>query len=139
MGVSIESLLSDFTANPPAAEKSIREAETALGKPLPADYRAFFERHNGGEGFVGKHYFILWKAEELAEFNDGYEVGKYAPGFVMFGSTGGGDGFAFDTRSSPYRVMQVPFVGMSLDDGFAVADSFTKLIERMAEIDGPLF
>ena len=52
---------------------------------------------------------------------------------------GGGEGFAFDTRSTPYRVMQVPFIGMSLDDAFFVADSFTRLLERMVEIGGPLF
>lgn len=57
----------------------------------------------------------------------------------MFGSDGGGDGFAFDTRSTPYRVMEVPFIGMSVDDAFFVADTFTNLLEKMVEIDEPLF
>jgi hypothetical protein len=116
MSISLDELLTNFSQTTPASEGSLRFLERTIGEPLPADYRAFLLRSNGGEGFIGKHYLILWKVEELAKFNDGYQVGKYAPGFVMFGSTGGGDGFAFDTRSSPYRVMQVPFVGMSLDD-----------------------
>ena len=139
MGIPIDTVLADFTAAPPASENSLRAAEESLGRELPADYLAFLRQHDGGEGFIGKQYLILWKAEELAKFNEGYEVAKYAPGFLMFGSTGGGDGFAFDTRITPYRVMQVPFIGMSLDDGFLVADSFTNLLERMKEIDGPLF
>ena len=65
--------------------------------------------------------------------NEGYEVSKYAPGFIMFGSTGGGDGFAFDARTSPYRVMQVPFVGMSIDDQFYVAGSFSELLVQMQD------
>jgi hypothetical protein len=51
----------------------------------------------------------------------------------MFGSTGGGDGFAFDARTSPYRVMQVPFVGMSIDDQFYVAGSFSELLVQMQD------
>ena len=55
----------------------------------------------------------------------------------MFGSTGGGDGFAFDTRTSPYRVMQVPFVGMSVAEKFLVAGSFTELLDAMQETEVP--
>ena len=51
----------------------------------------------------------------------------------MFGSNGGGDGFAFDTRTSPYRIMQVPFVGISRADEFHVAGSFTELLMRKRE------
>ena len=139
MGVSMEEFLTEFSGHSGATEQLLQTAEKALGMKLPADYRAFLGRFNGGEGFIGKHYLILWKTEELYQFNRDYGVEEYAPGFLMFGSTGGGDGFAFDTRSIPYRVMQVPFIGMSLNDAFFVADSFTRLLERMVEIDGPLF
>jgi len=107
--------------------------------PLPADYRIFLLQSNGGEGFIGKHYLILWRAEELFQFNRDYQVDDYAPGFLMFGSDGGGDGFAFDKRTSPFRVMEVPFIGMSVNDAFFIADSFTRMLERMVETDGPLF
>jgi len=135
----LEGLLANFRASPPASEEDVQTAEDGLGMQLPADHRTFLLKHDGGEGFVGKHYLILWKAAELVKFNEGYEVETYAPGFIMFGSTGGGDGFAFDTRTSPYRVMQVPFIGMSLEDGFHVADSFDELLQRMSETSGPLF
>lgn len=117
----------------------MQDAEVGLGRPLPTDYEAFLLKHNGGEGFIGKHYLILWKATELVKFNEGYEVETYAPGLIMFGSTGGGDGFAFDTRTSPYCVMQIPFIGMSLEDGFHVAGSFSELLQRMRDTSGPLF
>jgi cell wall assembly regulator SMI1 len=128
----LEKFTIDFNALPPASAKALQTAEQAIGKPLPDDYKSFLLEHNGGEGFIGEHYLILWKVEELSDFNDGYEVSKHAPGFIVFGSNGGGDGFAFDTRKSPYRVMQVPFVGMSADDGFRVAESFNELLTRMS-------
>ena len=133
----VEKFLTDFTVLPPASAEALRAAERDIGNTLPDDYKSFLLEHNGGEGFIGEHYVILWKAEELSNFNDGYELSKYAPGYFMFGSTGGGDGFAFDTRTSPYRVMQVPFVGMTADDGFHVAGGFHELLERMHGATSP--
>lgn len=125
--------MADFTGSPPVSSEALRSAERDIGKLLPDDYKSFLLRHNGGEGFIGEKYLILWRAEELSNFNEGYEVSKYAPGLVMFGSTGGGDGFAFDTRTSPHRVMQVPFVGMRTDDEFYVAGSFSELLLQMRQ------
>ena len=132
----MKSIDSVFTALPASAE-ALRAAERDIGKILPNDYKSFLLEHNGGEGLVGEHYLILWSAEELFAFNEGYEVSKYASGLLMFGSTGGGDGFAFDTRTSPYRVMQVPFVGMSVAEKFLVAGSFTELLDAMQETEVP--
>jgi cell wall assembly regulator SMI1 len=137
--MTLEKLLTDFSGNPGATEEAIQAAERIFSLRLPDDYRDFLTRFNGGEGFIGKHYVILWKAEELHQLNQDYQVSEYAPGFLMFASDGGGDGFAFDTRSRSYRVMEVPFIGMSVDDAFFVADSFTELLEKMAETNGPLF
>jgi cell wall assembly regulator SMI1 len=121
----------DFAGLPPASSEALRVAERDIGKLLPDDHKSFLLQHDGGEGFIGEEYLILWRAEELFNFNERYEVSKYAPGLILFGSTGGGDGFAFDTRTSPYRVMQVPFVGMTNDEEFYVAGSFGELLAQM--------
>ena len=139
MSLPLEKLLVDFSANPAAGEQAIQGAERECGVQFPDDYRAFLAQFNGGEGFIGKHYLVLEKAEELMKFNRDLEVNEYAPGFFMFGSDGGGDGFAFDTRSSPYRVVIVPFIGMSIEDGIVVAESFLGLLEKMKQTDGPIF
>jgi hypothetical protein len=133
MTTPMQNFMYDFMARPPASAEALRAAEQSIGKTLPEDYKAFLLEHNGGDGFIGTGYFILWRAEELCKFNDGYEVSKYAPGLLLFGSNGGGDGFAFDTRALPYRVMQVPFVGMSRADKFHAAVSFTELLMRRRE------
>lgn len=139
MGDRFENLLAEFDARPPAGEIDIAGAEEALGNTFPADYKAFLADRDGGEGFIGKHYLILWRAAELKQLNDAYEVETYAPGLIMFGSSGGGDGFAFDTRQTPFPIIQVPFIGMILADGFCVADCFAELLDRMSTTDGSLF
>lgn len=131
MGVGLIS--DDFTAAPAATEAEVQSAEAALGFTLPTDYRDFLLQQDGGDGFVGEHYLILWKASELAPFNRDYEVALYAPSFVIFASNGGGEGFAFDTRSTAFPIVQVPFIGMSHESGIPVADTFTQLLKRMEE------
>ena len=76
---------------PPADECVVSELSSILGVDLPSDYLRFLRNHNGGEGFIGDNYLVLWKAEELADFNREYEVEKYAPGIFLFGSDGGGE------------------------------------------------
>lgn len=122
-----------FSFEPPASGGDVRSAETALGISLPQDYHDFLLRHDGGEGFVGEYYLILWKASELVPFNKDYEVDLYAPGFVIFASNGGGEGFAFDTRREPFGIVQVPFVGLSHADAVLVAGSFIELLERFED------
>jgi len=139
MSKSIDELLTDFSGDAGASPEVLSETETGLSLSLPEDYKAFLQEMNGGEGFVGPEYLILWKADELKQFNEEYESGKYAPGLLLFASNGGGEGFAYDTRNSPFKVVQVPFVGMSLKDAKPVANNFIDLLERMNQSDGSLF
>jgi len=136
MNRSIDELLTDFTGNDGVSEDVLTNVEGDLGRSLPSDYKSFLRKINEGEGFVGPEYLILWKAEELLSFNEEYEVDKYASGLLLFASNGGGEGFAFDES---LKVVQVPFIGMSLADATNVADDFTHLLERMHKSDGSLF
>lgn len=135
MEQSIKKLLSDFSFGEGASKDVLSQLE---GLCLPEDYLSLFTELDGGEGFVGEEYLILWKAEELIIFNKEYEVDQYAPGIFLFGSNGGGEGFGFDTRSNPYKVVEMPFIGMDLKYATPVADSFTHLLERMRDSNGSL-
>lgn len=135
MEQSIKELLNDFSFEESASKEVLSELDKLC---LPDDYLSIFTKLNGGEGFIGKEYLILWKAEELIPFNREYEVDQYAPGIFLFGSNGGGEGFGFDTRSQPYEVVEIPFIGMDLKYAIPLADSFTHLLERMRDSDGSL-
>ena len=128
-----EELLKDAYLNPGTSEAAIREAASALGISLPSDYVEFLRRHNGGEGFVGKNSLILFKAEELKPFNDGDQVKEYAPGLVLFGSNGGGEGYAFDTRDTSVPVVRVPFIGMELRYATPIGKSFTDMFHQLGK------
>ena len=134
-----EPFVGDFDSNSPCAPEIMAVVESHFGCMLPCDYKVFMSKHDGGEGFVGGHYVILWRAGELIDFNRNYEVSKYAPGLLIFGSNGGGEAFAFDTRHrEEMRIRMVPFIGMSLKDAKLVADTFESFLVRLAESHGPL-
>ena len=76
---------------------------------------------------------MLWSIEELVEFNKSYQVDEFAPGLLLIGSDGSGEAFAFDTRINPWQMVQVPFVGMSLDDVEVLAPSFELFLDGLAK------
>ena len=127
-----ENLPPEFDLRGGAPESTIADAEAKLRWALPNDYKELLRNANGGEGFIGENYLILWAAEELAQFNKEYQVQDYAPGLILFGSDGGGEGFAFDTRSSPAPIVQVPFIGMELNYARPVAASFDQFLVKLA-------
>lgn len=133
MANSFDALLEKFAANGPSSADLIEGVEKHFGCALPAHYKGFLSTHDGGEGFIGDQYLILWRAGELIDFNRDYEVAKYAPGLLLFGSNGGGEAFAFDTRQSEeMRIRMVPFIGMSLKDATPVANTFESFLTRLA-------
>jgi hypothetical protein len=116
-----------------ASDELLAESENTLHKKLPADYVQFLKFANGGEGYVGSGvYLVLWSAQDLSRLNELYEVQENAPGLVIFGSDGGGEAFGFDTRTIPWTIVQVPFVGMSWEQADPLAHGFSEFIDRLS-------
>ncbi|WEF32878.1 SMI1/KNR4 family protein [Pseudoduganella chitinolytica] len=120
--------LEGFKANEGTSLSNITQAEQMLHYAIPEDYRKFLETYNGGEGFIGEIYVILWRCEELPNFNQQYEVADYADGLLLIGSNGGGEAIAYDMRHSPPEIVEIPFVGMDLQYARLVAHNFTEFI-----------
>lgn len=132
MSYRIKKLLGEnFNGNTPASPEKVAAAERSLGLSLPADFREFLQVSNGGEGSIGENYVMLWSTEELGEYNGAYQVNEYAPGLLIFGSDGGGEGYAFDMRISPFSIVTVPFVGMSLKYANPVAETFVSFLKKL--------
>jgi hypothetical protein len=92
----------------------------------------FVEYSNGAAGsFPNGNHIMLWRIERLLERNRSYEVEDYAPGIFVFGSSGGGEAYGFDTRSS-MAVIQIPFVGMQLSEVEYLVPSFTEFLTALA-------
>lgn len=124
--------LTEGQLNGPAEISAIDDLSTPLGIALPESHFEFLKKHNGGEGFVGDNYIILWKAEELVDFNREYEVEKYAPGIFLFASNGGEEGYGFDTLDTAMPVVQIPFIGMDRQYAIPIAHDISDLFFRLA-------
>lgn len=128
----IESVLSGCTLNDPASESAIAALEMAVGFKLPETYCALMRRSSGIEGFVGGGcYIALWPVEQIVELNDAYGVSEFAPGLVFFGSNGGEAGFAFDTRTEGLPIIEVPFIGLSLNEGNPRGRTFDEFMKNL--------
>ena len=125
--------LKDWHLNAGVSNDIICDIVSPIGRKLPTDYEQFLREHDGGEGFISSNYLILWKAEQLNAFNREYEVERYAPGLFLFGSDGGGEGYAFDARDVTMPVVRVPFIGMELRYANLIAASFTDLLAQLAK------
>jgi len=124
--------LTEGQFNSPADQKVVEELSSSLGVALPSDYLDFLGNHDGGEGFIGDNYIVLWGAEELANFNREYEVDKYAPGILLFGSDGSGEGYGFDTQSIAMPIVRMPFIGMARRYATPIAKDFPDLFAKLA-------
>jgi hypothetical protein len=129
--VGREKLFAEFEAKPPASAALVVRCQSSLRFKLPADYVQFLEQMNGGEGFVGKNYLRAWPVEDLIQFNKEYHVDESAPGLFLFGSSGGGEAFAFDTRSASPPIVAVPFIVLNLDDAIAIAPNFNSFLQHL--------
>jgi hypothetical protein len=65
--------------------------------------------------------------------NQSYEVQKYVPGLLVFGSSGGGEAYGFDTRFPDWPIVQVPFVGMEWAVAEPMGSSFGEFLGQLYE------
>lgn len=81
------------------------------------------------EGFIeGKlstepEWYVLWHPDELEEFNKDYQINLYAPGFITFGSNGGGELLVVNKIG---EVFYMPIIGMASDAAIIIADSLQE-------------
>ncbi|MBT9290961.1 SMI1/KNR4 family protein [Prosthecodimorpha staleyi] len=126
-------LLREWHGNPGASPEIIDHEIEILKYPLPDDYILFISRTNGGMGYVGNAYVDFWKIDELDEFNKQCETSIYAPGFLLFGTNGGNDGFGFDFRGSELQILRMPLIGMSYELTELLGQSFDQFMYKIAE------
>ena len=120
--------LFEETAATPTGNR-VQRLEMEAGLKLAIEYKEFLRQQNGGEGFIGSAYVILWRVEDLLAMDESYQVHEYAPGLFLFGSDGGGEVFAFDTRTEAKSIVSVPFIGMGLNEARPVASNFNEFLK----------
>ena len=110
----IDKFIDKFEKNPSIEPALIQQAVQNLGFDLPSDYLTLISQMNGGEGFIGDKYCRFYSIDKLIALNQAFMVKDFAPGLFIFGSTGGGEAFTFDTRNSPASIVEIPFIPMDI-------------------------
>ena len=122
----------NITRRDGAPPSMIASLQRWAGVELPQSYLDLLKMTNGVEGFASENnYLVLWPADQIAQLNEAYSVGEFAPGLLLIGSNGSDSGFAFDTRHQPMAIRSVPFVGMSLDEAKVVGSDFEDFLKRL--------
>jgi hypothetical protein len=73
---------------------------------------------------------MLWPAESLDEFNQGYAVQAYVPGVFLIGTDGGNTVFGVTAEG---RYVSVPLIGMAPEYVEELGTSFEEFLERLAK------
>lgn len=97
-----------WCARPPANRSVVRLVQKAAPDKLPTEYLDLLRYGDGGEGPLALPalYFMLYPAKEVAELNSSADQRDLYPGLFTFGSNGGLESIAFDTRAKrPWPVV----------------------------------
>lgn len=99
---------------------------------LPDDYVEFLAAFNGCEGsLTDTQYISLWSLDDLKKSNELYEVNEFAPELFLIGSDGGGMAFAFNRDDLSY--VEVPFIGMSLEEAEYLGTNFSEFMNNLMQ------
>lgn len=114
-----------------ASSADIDAAEASLSVPLPSELRAFVQRADAAEGFVGESYLAMWPIASIADLNGKARVAKYASDLIIFATDGGGEGFAFERQTG--AIVNVPMIGMGRVARTPAGDSFNGFLSWLFE------
>jgi hypothetical protein len=97
---------------------------------LPQDYLDYVHGDGSDSGSTRGQpgFFQLWHPDELDRLNGDYQVSEHAPGFIGFGSDGGGEMLAFDAAGVVYKL---PFIGMEPSVAIKIAASWSEVVQRI--------
>lgn len=136
MNENIKKLIEKMELNHPATKEGLNVAELESGIKFPAQYVDFISEFNGAEGNVGENsYLAIWPIEDIAQYNADYEVEKYTPSLVYFGSDGGGEAFAFDKSTSEAQIVMIPFTSIHIEDAILCGNTFNEFLQYLYDAE----
>ena len=100
---------------------------------LPEEYLEYLHARNPRSGFTDLElggYFDLEPIESIEGMNKDVEMEKNAPGFLAFGSDGGGELLAFDRQG---KVYSIPLIGMNSKSAVLIANSWKEYVSHIQD------
>ena len=133
MDTRLHELIAHLSCSDPATETEIAEFEQTLRIKLPSDYVRFLRITDGAEGWVGPAQNSYLMMDSIASVLEARARLAYAPKwFVLFGSSGGGEAYGFDTRCDPMPVIETDWFWELMNTR---GTSFMDFLEYLASRD----
>jgi hypothetical protein len=128
----------DWAAVAGASDECLDRLRSAFPVPLPDGLFRLLAFSNGGEGPVSDLpcYIYLYPVDEIIEMKSKYpHLPTNYPGFIFFGSSGGGSWVALDTREGPpYKIVVTDLIAPP-EMAIEVAPDFDAFLEMMGYED----
>jgi len=128
-------VVGDAVMRPGADDSDLLAAQSVLGVTFPADYVALLRETNGVEFTLGDTSVILFELAALPDYNPPDD--DFPAHLKVFGSNGGSELFAFDTRSVPHPIVVAPHYAPGEDDILPQGHDLTTFLRRVR--DGKTF
>jgi hypothetical protein len=122
-------LLSLINLKPKPSEAEIKELMKKIDFKIDAEYLAFIQSADGGEGNIGENYLILYTTEELTSMNPYYEDEDYAEKIFVIGSDGGDTAYAIKKDNSQF--VSVPFLDMKESESKDFGKTFSDFLNNL--------
>ena len=117
---------SQFVFNQTTPPKNIT---SVLGVPLPKDYLAFMQKHNGGEGIAGNDAWLhLYPLEELEEATKDYDTQKILPNHCLIGTDGGGMLLGVDELGNYFAI---DCISINPSEKILIGNTFEQFIQEL--------
>jgi hypothetical protein len=75
----------------------------------------------------GNIIYSLWNSEKVEKLNSEYQVDRFLPGFIAFGTDGGDEMLAVKTDNG--GIYSVPFIPMEEKEAVKIADDFEGFLK----------
>jgi hypothetical protein len=72
-------------------------------------------------------HVVVWPVSELEKMNKQYEAHTYAPHFILIGTNGGGEAYAWQKKTG--KIYMLPFIGMNEKDVVFKANSLEEFLK----------
>lgn len=83
-----------------------------------------------GELSIEPLWYQIWEPDRIPEYNSDYGVAEFAPGYMAFGSNGGGELLVVNENGA---IFSLPAIGMEDKYAVKISDNFTdfrQLLQR---------
>jgi hypothetical protein len=118
----------------PVSDREFTVADEALGRPLPAAWRAYLQGESWfSRGWLDSGTYVQLNApHQMLELHDAWEEATDAhPGIAIIGGDGSREQLVLDLRSGPAPVLLVDITSDGWQNGIRQADDVSRLIDRI--------